>query len=244
LQFEKSDGQYVSLTNTRSGRFLESSDIRSRLGASLARNLLNIETPTRDKAKAAKVLDTTPTELEMDDLSPEQQIKAISVAVNTDLDMHEFLGIDKALTRIKGELQNNASKLSEIDKHLKKEYDKLEEIENNPEYDEQRKKIKSRIKNLQEERAVRREILSQNTKELASQFSRIRQTAEKILDGDLSLKEKLKLVFRERGLTITAILTAVGLVISTIIATLTGGGGGGSKPPTNHPNNTQRMGKK
>jgi len=31
-------------------------------------------------------------------------------------------------------------------------------------------------------------------------------------------------------------LTAVGLVISTIITTLTGGGGGGSKPPTNHPN--------
>ena len=55
----------------------------------------------------------------MDELSPKQQI---SVAVNTDLDIREFLGIDKALTRIKGELQNNASKLKEINNRLKKEY--------------------------------------------------------------------------------------------------------------------------
>ena len=142
----------------------------------------------------------------MDELTPEHQIKAISVATNTELDMREFIGIDKALTRIKGELQNNASKLSKIDEHLKK--DKLDEIKDNPEYDKQRKRIKARIKDLKEERATRLEILSQNRKELASQFSRIRQTVEKILDGDLSLKEKIKLVFKEHGITITAILTS------------------------------------
>jgi len=121
----------------------------------------------------------------MDELSPEaiEEVLPISVAVNTDLDMREFLGIDKALTQIKGELQNNAAKLSELNKHLEKEHNKLKEIEGNPEYDDKlRKRIKSRIKDLQEERLVRREILSQNTKELASQFSRIRQTAEKVLD--------------------------------------------------------------
>ena len=235
LQFKKSDGQYVSLTNTRSGKFLESSGIRNRLGAGLARDLLNIETPPREKAKAKKLLDTIPTEIEMDELTPEHQIKAISVATNTELDMREFLGIDKALTRIKGELQNNASKLSKIDEHLKKEYDKLKEVQHDEKYKDLQKKIKNRIKDLKEERATRLEILSQNRKELASQFSRMRQTAEKILDGDLSLKEKIKLVFREHGITITAVLTSVGLLISTIITALTGGGGGGrgSKPPKN-----------
>jgi len=183
---------------------LESSGISSRLVASLARNLLNIETPTQDKAKATKILDTIPTELEMDELSPEQQIKATSVAINTDLDMREFNGTDRALTRIKGELQKNAGKLSDIDKHLKKEYDKLEEIRDNDEYKDLRRRIESRIKDLKEERSARLEIVSQNRKELASQFFRIRQTAEKIIDGDLSLKEKIKLVFREHGLTITA----------------------------------------
>jgi len=141
--------------------------------------LLNIETPKRDKIQARKLLDSV--DIEMNELSTDQKIETIeevlpiSVAVNTDLDMREFLGIDKALTRIKGELQNNAAKLSELDRHLEKEHNKLKEIEDNPEYDDElRKRIKSRIKNLKEERLVRREILSQNTKELASQFSRIR----------------------------------------------------------------------
>jgi len=67
LLFEKSDGQYVSLTNSRSGKFLEPSGIRGRLGASLAHELLNIETPKKDKAQAHKLLKAV--DIEMDDLS-------------------------------------------------------------------------------------------------------------------------------------------------------------------------------
>ena len=95
-----------------------------------------------------------------------------------------------------------------------------------------RDRIKKRIADLKEERATRLEITSQNRKELASQFSRIRQTVEKILDEDLSLREKLKLVFREHGLTITAVLTSIGLIISTLVNALTGGSGS-STPPKN-----------
>ena len=63
--------------------------------------------------------ETVSTELEMDDLAPDK-IEEVTdeatreISTNTYLDMREFLGIDKALTRIKGELQNNASKLSKI----------------------------------------------------------------------------------------------------------------------------------
>jgi len=133
LQLEKSNGQYVSLTNSRSGKFLESSGIHNRLGASLARELLNIETPKKEKEQARKILDKT-VDIKMEELTTDQKIKTIeevlpisieevlpiSIGVNTDLNMREFLGIDKALTRIKGELQNNAAKLSELDKHTKK----------------------------------------------------------------------------------------------------------------------------
>lgn len=133
---------------------------------------------------------------------------AKSIGTNTELDMREFLGIDIALTRIKGELEKNASKLSEIDEHLKKERDKLTEIQDDPEYsDELRNRIESRIAELKKELSTRLEILSQNRKELASQFSRIRQTVQKILDEDLSLREKLKLIFKEYILTITTVLT-------------------------------------
>ena len=55
-----------------------------------------------------------------------------SVSTNTDLGMREFKGIDKALTRIKGELANNVGKLTDIDEHITREQKKLAEIEASP----------------------------------------------------------------------------------------------------------------
>lgn len=93
--------------------------MRTRLGTALARSLLGIETPKVVKMRSKLLYETVPTELEMDDLAPDK-IEEVTdeatreISTNTYLDMREFLGIDKALTRIKGELQNNASKLSKI----------------------------------------------------------------------------------------------------------------------------------
>ena len=104
---------------------------------------------------------------------------------------------------------NNASKLTEIDEHLERERKKPKEIEDIPNLREHEQRVKAKIADLREERSARLEIISQNRKELASQFSRIRQTVEKILDEDLGLREKLKLILREHGLTITAVLTSL-----------------------------------
>ena len=46
--------------------------------------------------------------------------------------MREFLGIDKALQSIQGELLKNTSKLTEINKRMKRDTKKLEEVENDP----------------------------------------------------------------------------------------------------------------
>ena len=241
LQVEKSPGEFVNITKSN-GEFLAESTMRSRLGASLARTLLGIETPSSIRSRSRVLIQDIPTELEMKDLSSERLEKVISevtrsVETNTDLDMREFEGIDKALTRIKGELTNNAGKLTEIDAHIAREQGKLAEIETSPDLQVHEERVKVRIADLKEERAARLELLSQNRKELASQFSRIRQTVEKILDGDLSLREKLKLILREHGLTITAVLTSLGLIISTLITSLTGGAAtGGSPTPPKNPN--------
>ena len=213
--------------------------MRNRLGASLARSLLGIETPSSSKAYSRVLLKDL--DVEMDELPPQRLEEVIdeitrTIGTNTDLDLREFLGIDKALTRIKGELANNAGKLTEIDAHIAREQGKLEEIEDSPDLRVHEERVKAKIADLKEERAARLELLSQNRKELTSQFSRIRQTVEKILDEDLSLREKLKLVFREHGLTITAVLTSIGLIISTIVTAITGGAAGGSSTPPKNPN--------
>ena len=66
-------------------------------------------------------------------------VKTREALQNTDFDMREFLGINKALQNIMGEFLNSMSKLTEIDKRIKRDTKKLEEVENYPSYsDEQR----------------------------------------------------------------------------------------------------------
>ena len=76
---------------------------------------------------------------------------------------------------------------------------------------------------------------------MQGQYARIRQTIEKVLDSDTSLKERIKTLFREQGITIIAVLTATGMTISTIILIIKnalgiGGGSGSGKPPSSDPN--------
>ena len=77
--------------------------------------------------------------------------------------MREFLGINKALQSVQGELLNNTSKLTEIDKRIKRDTKKLEEVENDPTYtDEQRQLYRDRLDDLNTENQARLDILSQN----------------------------------------------------------------------------------
>ena len=102
--------------------------------------------------------------------------------------MLEFLGIGKAIQSIEGELLNNTSKLTEINKRIKRDTKKLEEVENDPTYtDEQRQLYRDRLDDLNTEKRARLEILSQNRKDLQTQVARIKQTLEKVLHQNTSL---------------------------------------------------------
>ena len=128
---------------------------------------------------------------------------------NTDLDVGEFLGIDKALQSIRGKLLNNTSKLTEINKCIQRDTKKLEEVENDPTYtDEQRQLYRDRVDDLNTEKRARLEILSQNRKDLQTQVARIKQTLEKVFDKNSSLGERICTFSREQGITIFSIMTA------------------------------------
>ena len=71
---------------------------------------------------------------ELSSLVENIHVKTRETSQNTDLDMREFLGIDKALQSIQGELLNNTSKLTEINKRIIRDTKKLEEVENDPTY--------------------------------------------------------------------------------------------------------------
>ena len=125
----------------------------------------------RSISAATKLKSELPTDLQMESISlkdilpltEETHIKTGEALQNTSLDMREFLGINKALQSIQGELLNNMSKLTEIDKHIERDTKKLEEVEIDPTYsDEQRQLYKDRLDDLNTEKQARLEILSQN----------------------------------------------------------------------------------
>ena len=151
---------------------------------------------------------------ELSSLIENTYIKTRELSQNTDLDMREFLGIDKALQSIQGELLNNTSKLTEIDKPIKRDTKKLEEVENDPDYtDEQRQLYKYRLDDLNTKKQARLRILSQNWQDLQTQIARIRQKIEKVLDKNTSLAERIRTLFKEQGITMFSILTVLSMTI-------------------------------
>ena len=114
---------------------------------------------------------------ELSSLAEDIHIKTWEASQDTLLDMRKFLGIDKALQSIQGELLNNTSKLTEIDKCIKRDTKKLEEVKNDSSYtNEQRQLYRDRLDDLNTEKQARLKILSQNRKDLQTQVARIKQT--------------------------------------------------------------------
>ena len=162
-------------------------------GLNTMKNVLSLDETSpaleRSLKAATKLSCELPMDLEMESISlkelssltEEIHVKTREASQNTDLDMREFKGVDKALQSIQGELLNNTSKLTEIDKRFKRDTKKLKEVENDPTYsDEQRQLYKGRLDNFNTEKQTRLEILSRNRKDLQTQVARISQTLEKI----------------------------------------------------------------
>ena len=66
----------------------------------------------------------------------ENLIEQLEVESSDDLPMHELLGLYKQLRSIRGSLKVEAAKKVQLEERIKKEKCKLEEIRDNPEYDD------------------------------------------------------------------------------------------------------------
>ena len=223
LYYEK-NGKWYSLMKKTDGDFRTPEQI----------NKVINKTNLRQLGLTVKELDkVVPTQREIEEI-PLEDLGKIASDINdvlgepSQLPIRELLGLDKALQRFSGEIVNGTSKLTEIKKHLEKENRKLEDSDIT---EQQKQRIRERINRLNEEYEVRLESLSQIKPKLQSQLARIRQTLNKIADQDRSLKERLQILWREQGLTLVSVLTAVGMTVATLVLALlphsaqpTGGG--------------------
>ena len=140
------------------------------------------------------------------------------------LNLREIRGLDKALQTIRGELTNNLAKLTQLDDHIALERQKLDagDIEFS------RRRIAERLRDRQVERSARLEAAAANREALSSQINQMRETISQILHEDTTLAERLRTLYRQQGVTLVSILTAIGMAISTLVLALTGGASGGS----------------
>ena len=153
--------------------------------------------------------------------------------------LRKLLGLDKQFRSIRGSLKVEVAKKVELDRHIEMEKIKLGEIQDNPRYTKkQHEELRKRLAKLNDELATRQESIDLLKGRLKSQITSFKETIAKVLDKDTSLGEKIRTLFREQGITIASILTAIGMAIGVLVeALLPGGGattvsgGGGELPP-------------
>ena len=100
-----------------------------------------------------------------------------------------------------------------------------------------REDITKRIDTLNDELATRQESIDLLKGRLKNQITSFRETIAKVLDSNTSLAEKIRTLFREQGITMASILTAIRMAIGVLVEALLPGGGGaaaaasGGEPP-------------
>ena len=142
--------------------------------------------------------------------------------------LRELLGLDKQLRSIRGSLKVKVAKKVELEEHIAKERRKLEEFWEYPGvYDDaMREDITKRIDALNDKLSTRQESIDLLKGRLKNQITSFRETIAKVLDKDTSLGEKIRTLFREQGITIASILTAIGMAVGVLVEALLPGGGG------------------
>ena len=151
-----------------------------------------------------------------------------------------MLGLDQQLRSIRGSLKVELVKKIQLEEHIAKEHRKQEEFWEYPRvYDDAMKEdITKRIDALNDELGTRQESIDLLKGRLKNQITSFQETIAKVLDKDTSLGAKIRTLFREQGITIASILTAISMAIGVLVEALLPGGGagaamasGGGEPP-------------
>ena len=140
------------------------------------------------------------------------------------LPLRELEGLDKQLRTIKGSLKVAIAKRIDLEGRIKHEEKKLNEIQDPKYSDDQRDMIEGRIKRLRGELTERNKEIDILKGEASKQINQIRGSITKFLDKETgTLGERIRTLFKEQGITIVSILTAVGMVIGVLVEALLGG---------------------
>ena len=159
------------------------------------------------------------------------------------LPLRELQGLDKQIRTIKGSLKVAIAKRVELEDRIKHEEDKLNEIQGPNYSDDQRKMVEDRIKKLRDELYERNEEINILKGEASKQINQIKESITKFLDKETgTLGERIRTLFKEQGITIVSILTALGMTLGVLIEALLGGPSTTSTPTSQSTTTSDKKG--
>ena len=165
----------------------------------------------------SKDIDTTVKDAEQDTsfIEPSERDKL--------LPLRELEGLDKQLRTIKGSLKVAIAKRIDLEGRIKHEERKLNEIQDPKYSDDQRDMIEGRVNKLRGELTERNKEIDILKGEASKQINQIRESITKFLDKETgTLGERIRTLFKEQGITIVSILTALGMTLGVLIEALLG----------------------
>ena len=140
------------------------------------------------------------------------------------LPLRELEGLDKQLGTIRGSLKVAIAKRIDLEGRIKHEERKLNGIQDPIYSDDQRKMVEDRIKKLRDELNERNEEINILKGEASKQINQIKESITQFLDKETgTLGERIRTLFREQGIMIISIASAVGMAIGFLIEALLGG---------------------
>ena len=141
------------------------------------------------------------------------------------LTLRELEGLDKELRTISGSLRSAIAKSIAKQVDIDRENRKLEEMANDETYsDEQREEVRARLQRFQDEQKAISDQIRILKGRYSNQIYQIRESIMKFLDKETgTLGERIRTLFKEQGITIVSILTALGMTIGVLVEALLGG---------------------
>ena len=160
------------------------------------------------------------------------------------LTLRELEGLDKELRTISGSLRSAIAKSIAKQVDIDRENRKLEEMANDETYlDEQREEVRTRLQRFQDEQKAISDQIRILKGRYSNQIYQIRESIMKFLDKETgTLAERIKTLFKEQGITIVSILTALGMTLGVLIEALLGGPSTTSTPTSQSTTTSDKKG--
>ena len=160
------------------------------------------------------------------------------------LTLRELEGLDKELRTISGSLRSAIAKSIAKQVDIDRENRKLEEIANDETYsDEQREEVRARLQKFQDEQKAISDQIRILKGRYSNQIYQIRESIMKFLDKETgTLGERIRTLFKEQGITIVSILTALGMTLGVLIEALLGGPSTTSTPTSQSTTTSDKKG--